>query len=129
MVPRQTWPAAPELPSSIAFEHACRDFAIRLLSLLPTRWIDAEPQVNEGLYSLGNTIPGALAEYLVLDQQALTHDPGYLTDEEAAAISCAGITAWYSLVEKGGLKANQTALIQGTGGVSLSGLQIGSALE
>lgn len=96
--------------------------------LVPTRWIDGEPQEDESAYLLGSTIPGALAEYPVLDQEALVHAPGYLSDEEAAAISCAGITAWYSLVERGGLKANQTVLIQGTGGVSLFGLQIGSAL-
>jgi NADPH:quinone reductase-like Zn-dependent oxidoreductase len=77
---------------------------------------------------LGNTIQGALAEYLVLDQQALVEAPGYLSDEEAASLACAGLTAWYSLVEKGQLKADQTVLVQGTGGVSIFGLQIASAL-
>lgn len=57
----------------------------RVITQYATRWIDGEPQVNEGLYSLGNTIP--LAEYLLVDQDALVHAPGYLSDEEAAAIS------------------------------------------
>jgi len=35
---------------------------------------------------------------------------------------------WYALVEKGQLKADQTVLVQGTGGVSIFGLQIASAL-
>ena len=35
---------------------------------------------------------------------------------------------WYGLVEKGPLKPGQTVLVQGTGGVSLFGVQIASAL-
>jgi tetratricopeptide (TPR) repeat protein len=92
-----------------------------------TRWVDGPPHDNEGLHSLGNTIQGALAEYLVVDQHALVKAPGYLSDEEAASLACAGLTAWYSLVEKGQLRAEQTVLVQGTGGVSIFGLQIASA--
>ena len=100
----------------------------RVVTNYCTRWIDGRPNEGESNYSLGNTIPGALAEYLVLTETALVSVPPYLTDEEAAAIPCAGLTAWYSLVEKGGLKAGDTVLVQGTGGVSLYGLQIAKAL-
>ena len=41
---------------------------------------------------------------------------------------CAGLVAWYALVEKGNLRADQTVLVQGTGGVSIFGLQIASAM-
>jgi NADPH:quinone reductase-like Zn-dependent oxidoreductase len=100
----------------------------RVITQYATRWIDGEPQGDESMHTLGNTIQGALAEYLALDQEALAYAPGYLNDEEAAALPCAGLTAWYALVEKGQLKAKQTLLVQGTGGVSLFGLQIASAL-
>ena len=100
----------------------------RVVTSYCTHWIDGEPTAKETLYSLGNIIPGALAEYLVLTENALAVVPSYLTDEEAAALPCAGLTAWYSLVEKGGLKSGDTVLVQGTGGVSLFGLQIASAL-
>jgi NADPH:quinone reductase-like Zn-dependent oxidoreductase len=100
----------------------------RVVTSYCTRWIDGEPTSKESLYSLGNVIPGALAEYLVLTENALAIAPSYLTDEEAAALPCAGLTAWYSLVEKGELKSGDTVLVQGTGGVSLFGLQIASAL-
>jgi NADPH:quinone reductase-like Zn-dependent oxidoreductase len=100
----------------------------RVITQYATRWIDGEPQGDESTHTLGNTIHGALAEYLVLDQQALARGPSYMTDDEAAALSCAGLTAWYALVEKGQLKANEIVLVQGTGGVSLFGLQIASAL-
>ena len=100
----------------------------RVVTNYCTRWIDGPPTVKESLYSLGNVIPGALAEYLVLTEQALVLSPSYLTNDEAAALPCAALTAWYALVEKGGLTAGQTVLIQGTGGVSLFGLQIAAAL-
>jgi NADPH:quinone reductase-like Zn-dependent oxidoreductase len=100
----------------------------RVVTNYCTRWIDGPPTGKETLYSLGNVIPGALAEYLVLNEQALALAPAYLTNDEAAALPCAALTAWYSLVEKGGLTPSQTVLLQGTGGVSLFGLQIASAL-
>jgi NADPH:quinone reductase-like Zn-dependent oxidoreductase len=100
----------------------------RVITSYCTRWIDGEPTSKESLYTLGNVIPGALAEYLVLTENALAVVPAYLTDEEAAALPCAGLTAWYSLVEEGGLKSGDTVLVQGTGGVSIFGLQIASAL-
>src|SRR5580765_822049 len=100
----------------------------RVVTSYCTRWIDGAPTNKESLYTLGNTLPGALAEYLVLTENALAVAPAYLTNDEAAALPCAGLTAWYALVEKGGLTAGQTVLVQGTGGVSLYGLQIAAAL-
>jgi NADPH:quinone reductase-like Zn-dependent oxidoreductase len=100
----------------------------RVVTNYCTRWVDGPPTVKESLYTLGNVIPGALAEYLVLTEQALALAPAYLTNDEAAALPCAALTAWYALVEKGGLTAGQTVLVQGTGGVSLFGLQIAAAL-
>ena len=100
----------------------------RVITHYCTRWIDGAPTTKESLYTLGNTIPGALAEYLVLTEDALAIAPAYLTNDEAAALPCAGLTAWYSLVDQGHLAAGQTVLVQGTGGVSLFGLQIAHAL-
>jgi NADPH:quinone reductase-like Zn-dependent oxidoreductase len=47
--------------------------------------------------------------------------------EEASTIPCAAVTAWSSLVTHGGLQAVDWALVQGTGGVALFGLQIAVA--
>jgi NADPH:quinone reductase-like Zn-dependent oxidoreductase len=100
----------------------------RIITLYATKWIDGEPQGDENTHTLGSTISGALAEYIVLNEEAAVLAPEYLSDEEAAALPCASLTAWYALVEKGGLKEGQTVLVQGTGGVSLFGLQIAKAL-
>jgi NADPH:quinone reductase-like Zn-dependent oxidoreductase len=100
----------------------------RVMTNYATGWIDGDPRGDEYMHTLGNTISGALAEYIVLDEQFLVRVPDYLTDEEASTLPCAALTAWYALVEKGQLLADQTVLIQGTGGVSLFGLQIASAV-
>jgi NADPH:quinone reductase-like Zn-dependent oxidoreductase len=100
----------------------------RAMTHYDTRWIDGEPQGDEAIHSLGSTISGALAEYIVMDEQSVVRVPDYLTDEEASTLPCAALVAWYALVEKGRLGPNQTVLVQGTGGVSIFGLQIASAI-
>ena len=49
--------------------------------------------------------------------------PAHLSFEQAATLPCAALTAWNALMEAGGLKAGQTVLVLGTGGVSLFALQ------
>jgi NADPH:quinone reductase-like Zn-dependent oxidoreductase len=65
-----------------------------------------------------------LAEYVVLPQDWLVGSPATLTDAEASTLPCAGLTAWFALVERGHLRAGQTVLVTGTGGVALFGMQI-----
>ncbi len=48
-------------------------------------------------------------------------------DAEASTLPCAGLTAWFALVERGHLRAGQSVLVQGTGGVALFALQIAKA--
>lgn len=100
----------------------------RVLTQYATRWIDGDPDGDEVVHTLGNTIPGGLAEYLVLDESAVVKAPKYLSDEEASTLPVAALTAWFSLVTEGKLTAGQTVVLQGTGGVSLFGLQIAHAL-
>jgi NADPH:quinone reductase-like Zn-dependent oxidoreductase len=73
---------------------------------------------------LGGAYPGVLAEHVALDQDWLVHAPENLTLAEAACLPCAGVTAWFALVEEGKLQAGQTVLVHGTGGVSLLAMQI-----
>jgi NADPH:quinone reductase-like Zn-dependent oxidoreductase len=100
----------------------------RVITHYATTWIDGDPRGDEYMHTQGNTIPGVLAEYTVLNEEALVPLPPHLTYEEAATLPCAALTAWYALVEKGQLRPEQTVVVQGTGGVSLFGMQIASAL-
>jgi NADPH:quinone reductase-like Zn-dependent oxidoreductase len=73
--------------------------------------------------SLGSSIDGMLAEYVVLPEFGVIRVPSHMTDEQAATLPCAGLTAWNAMVEVGRIKAGETVLLLGTGGVSLFALQ------
>ena len=53
--------------------------------------------------------------------------PQHLSDEEAACLPCAGVTAWSALVDFGHVKPGDVVLIEGTGGVSLFALEFAKA--
>lgn len=101
----------------------------RVLGNFWTQWIEGEPpreMARHGL-SLGGPLPGMLAEYVTLHEEAAVKAPASLTDEEASTLPVAALTAWSALIETGHLKAGQTVLVQGTGGVALFGLQFAQA--
>ncbi len=64
-----------------------------------------------------------LAEYVMLSADGIVHLPMHLTYEEGATLPCAALTAWNALVVQGGVKAGDTVLVLGTGGVSIFALQ------
>lgn len=73
--------------------------------------------------ALGGSIDGMLAEVVVFPAHSLVRVPAHLSLEEAATLPCAGVTAWCAL-RRGGFVAGDSVLLQGTGGVSIWGLQI-----
>ncbi len=73
--------------------------------------------------ALGGALDGMLAEEVVLNARGVVPVPAHLDYAEAATLPCAALTAWNALVEKGGLKAGETVLLLGTGGVSIFALQ------
>jgi NADPH:quinone reductase-like Zn-dependent oxidoreductase len=72
----------------------------------------------------GFTLDGMLAQYAVVDENAIVHLPDYLSFVEAASLPCAAVSAWSALTFGKPLAPGQTVLVQGTGGVALFGLQI-----
>ncbi|GBE86893.1 Zinc-type alcohol dehydrogenase-like protein [Sparassis crispa] len=77
--------------------------------------------------SLGGPIDGVLTEYKILPAHALIDIPEHLSYEEASTLPCAAITAYNALMGLSPLKGGDTVLIQGTGGVSIFGLQFAVA--
>lgn len=81
---------------------------------------------------LGLPLPGVLAEYRVFPACGLVAVPEYMSDEEAACLPIASVTAWMAL---NGMRPlgnpvtgpETTVLIQGTGGVAIAGLQMAVA--
>ena len=86
-------------------------------------WHGGEPSEARMRAALGGSADGVLTEYRLFPVHALVRTPAHLSDLEAAALPCAGVTAWSAVVKLGGIRPGQTVLTQGTGGVSLFALQ------
>jgi len=96
----------------------------RMCPLFFQTWLDGGgPDEERMVRSLGVEMDGTMAGYMVLDAAGAYPAPAHLTDEEAATLPCAAVTAWRALVTEGRVKAGETVLVQGTGGVSLFALQ------
>ncbi len=95
----------------------------RVAGTFMQKWIAGQLTEAMAKSALGGGIEGVLAEYVVLDAEGVTPVPEHLTDVEAATLPCAALTAWNALVTQGQVKAGDSVLIQGTGGVSLFALQ------
>jgi len=77
--------------------------------------------------ALGGTHDGMLAEEVVLAESAWVRIPDRLSFEAAATLPCAGVTAYHALFEAARLGPGDVVLVQGTGGVSIFGLQLAKA--
>lgn len=125
---RQKFPLVPGSDGAGVVESVgpgVREFAPgeRVIGSFFEGWIGGEPSEAKMRAALGGTVDGVLAEYRVFPAHALIKTPEHLSDVEAAALPCAGVTAWSAIVKLGDVKPGQTVLTQGTGGVSLFALQ------
>ncbi|MDJ0928114.1 MAG: NAD(P)-dependent alcohol dehydrogenase [Gammaproteobacteria bacterium] len=87
-------------------------------------WLDGDYDPAIFGADLGNTADGWLTELITLPAQSLITIPDSLSFADAAALGAAGITAWTVLQNVGQVKAGDTVLTLGTGGVSMLALQI-----
>lgn len=95
----------------------------RVAAIFTQSWTAGEPTRANWTSTLGSPLDGLLAEYAALPEEGLVRVPEHLTDAEAAALPCAGVTAWHAIAEEGRVGAGDTVVVQGTGGVSLFALQ------
>jgi len=89
-------------------------------------WLEGEPSAQKDRTIIGAGylgLDGVLREYGAFGENGLVKIPEHLSFEEAATLPCAAVTAWHALVTFGGLKAGDTVLTLGTGGVSVFALQ------
>lgn len=97
----------------------------RVAGIFTQNWLAGPPAAVYTATSLGGGMDGMMAEQVVLSQEGVVHIPDHLSFEEAATLPCAAVTAWCALVSRGNMKAGDTVLVQGTGGVSIFALQFG----
>ncbi|MBB4613763.1 zinc-dependent alcohol dehydrogenase family protein [Novosphingobium taihuense] len=91
-------------------------------------WMDGPPNPGMGVALGAPPAPGMLQDYVVLPERGVVRLAETLDVVEAACLPCAGVTAWNALMEgPRPLRAGDTVLVLGTGGVSLIALQIAKA--
>jgi NADPH:quinone reductase-like Zn-dependent oxidoreductase len=99
----------------------------RVATLFFQGWISGPPSVEKVVTALGFPIPGAGAELQTFSEQGLSRVPEFLSDNEVATLPCAALTAWRGLFHDARLEPGDTVVLQGTGGVSIFGLQFAHA--
>jgi NADPH:quinone reductase-like Zn-dependent oxidoreductase len=73
----------------------------------------------------GEHVDGFFAEYAAVPARNLLKMPDHASFEEAAAASLVYVTAWHSLITRGGLQAGESVLVVGAGGgVNTAAIQI-----
>lgn len=92
------------------------------------QWLDGPPEVGDFTMVPGDGVDGYARTAVVAGASWFTAAPRGYSHAEAATLTTAGLTAWRALVVNGGLKAGETVLTLGTGGVSIFALQLAKAM-
>jgi len=95
----------------------------RVVGHIFPKWLTGRPNEDRLSASLGGSVDGVACEYRVFGEDEILRVPDHLSYPEAAALPCAALTAWVSVIEQGRTGPGQSVLTQGTGGVSLFALQ------
>jgi NADPH:quinone reductase-like Zn-dependent oxidoreductase len=90
-------------------------------------WVDGRRTQAVNASARGGAIDGMLSEMVLSREDGLVKFPAYLSFDEAATLPCAGLTAWSALFTHGHLAPGEFVLLEGTGGVSIFGLQLAAA--
>jgi NADPH:quinone reductase-like Zn-dependent oxidoreductase len=98
----------------------------KVISIVIPGWIDGV-LASRNIPTQGGPIPGMLSEYVVTPAEWLVRAPSTLSAAEASTLPLAALTAWMAVVELGRVRAGQTVVVQGTGGVSIFALQFAAA--
>lgn len=124
--PESRIPLSDGVGEVIALGEGCSGVAVgdRVISGHFVNWLDGAFSPSVFAADLGISTDGWLAEHIVVPAAALVKLPDTLSDEQAAPLCAAGVTAWNALVEVGRLRAGELVLTLGTGGVSIFALQL-----
>jgi NADPH:quinone reductase-like Zn-dependent oxidoreductase len=99
----------------------------RVATLFFQSWVSGPPTLEKLMTALGFPIPGAGSELQTFSEHGVSKVPDFLTDQQVATLPCAALTAWRGLFVDARLEPGDTVVLQGTGGVSIFGLQFAHA--
>jgi NADPH:quinone reductase-like Zn-dependent oxidoreductase len=89
-------------------------------------WVGGPIEAVNSTVMRGITLPGSVAEYVVLPATALVPTPTHLSDIEAATLPIAATTAW-NAIRAARVRPGSVVVLLGTGGVSIFALQLAKA--
>ena len=96
----------------------------QVISIFHPRWFGGRRPAAAYAGTYGNESDGWLTEYKVISQEAVVGLPDSLGYEEGCTLPCAAATAWNALTGSRPIRAGDTVLTLGTGGVSIFALQL-----
>lgn len=99
----------------------------KVMSTFFPDWVEGSATQHNAARINGEQVDGFAQEFSCVAQTAITDIPIGYSYAEAATLPCAAATAWRALVVEGNLKAGDTVLVEGTGGMSIFALQIAKA--
>ena len=136
VVTRDGWEADGRIPMSDgagvveAVGSGVADFAAgdHVVSCFFPTWADGPATLGNFATVPGDGVDGYAREAVTCPATHFTLAPRGWSHAEAATLTTAGLTAWRALVTDGGLKAGDTVLVLGTGGVSIFALQMARSM-
>jgi len=99
----------------------------KVMSLFFPNWLDGKSSLATTSSISGETVDGYAQHYSCVSAEAVTGIPQGYSFAEAATLPCAALTAWRALVPVGNIKPGDTVVVQGSGGMSIFGLQLAKA--
>ncbi|OHX12080.1 zinc-dependent alcohol dehydrogenase family protein [Chromobacterium sphagni] len=108
----------------------CRRFTVgdRICNTFFPEWFRGPFPLPTAARQYGSNLDGWLCQYKVVREEALVKAPQHLSFAEAATLTCAALTAWTALHGPQPIRAGDTVLTQGSGGVFLFAIQLAKLL-
>jgi NADPH:quinone reductase-like Zn-dependent oxidoreductase len=124
-VPENRVPMSDGAGEVIAVGEGVKEWKVgnKVMSMFFPNWTDGKPTFQKTRFISGETVDGCIVEQSCIAASAVTAIPNGYSYAEAATLPCAALTAWRGLITEGNLKPGDKVLIQGTGGMSIFGLQ------
>lgn len=106
----------------------------RVMSTFNQAHVSGQVTEKELGTGLGLPLSGVLQEYRIFPDYGLVEAPAHLTNAEASTLPIAAVTAWMSMnsfqpIGQPVSGPQRVVLLQGTGGVSIAGLQLAKAMN
>jgi NADPH:quinone reductase-like Zn-dependent oxidoreductase len=123
---RPTIPLSDAAGEVVAAGDAVTQFRVgdRVMPVVVQDWFSGPLPADAIQRALGVGVDGVLAQFGVYDEHNLVPVPDHLTFLEGCTLPIAGVTAWNALQD---LRAHQTVLVLGTGGVAIFAVQFAKA--